>query len=162
MKLINIFSLIIFFITSYNAQCQFKPHLITINLSPIVIENGKYYYDGRRVKFEDVVMPLIAVNDEQINQKLKVIQTLKDIRKPLTLAPILFYLYTSNNVQNAVNSFDLNRKVLIGSIAVVGLLDLTNAIIKRKIIKKYNTIVLQPRASLLPSNGIHIGIDFRF
>ena len=68
MKLINIFSLIIFFITSYNAQCQFKPHLITINLSPIVIENGKYYYDGRRVKFEDVVMPLIAVNDEQINQ----------------------------------------------------------------------------------------------
>ena len=121
---------------------------ITINLSPIVVDNGRYYYDGRRVKFEGVIIPLIAVHDVKIDQNLKSINIIQDLRVVATTTPLVFALYNLSNQQRAVNNFNRNRNLLWGSVGFVTLFNISISIVKRKTINRYNEIILQPTSHL--------------
>lgn len=153
---------IAFILVAFNSYGQFKSRQITINLSPIAIQSGKYYFNGRRVNFEEIVLPLIAVQDDQINRNLKTIHVMHDIRKPLYLAPLLYYLYINNTATNATNNFDLNRKIVLGSFIFFNLFEIVNVLIKRRAINRYNDVVLQPLGLVLPGNGFSLGIRAKF
>lgn len=160
-KLIGAIAFVFFGLLNAKAQNQNINRQITINLSPIVIENGKYFYDGRRLKFEEIVMPLIAINDEKVNRKIKVINTLRDTRRFVVAGPLLFLLYNMSNQQKASAKFDENRNLLWGSFITLAVFDASISLIKRSTIKRYNEVVLQPSAQLLPG-GLAFGISARF
>ncbi len=143
------------------ANAQYSPKQITIVLSPIIISNGKYYFESKRVKFEDIMLPLISLNDQKINNRIKIIQTLKDIRKPIWLASTLYFLYLNSDPNQSVTNFDLSRNILIASTISILSLEIFDIIVKRNTVKQYNEIILQPAASLLPSNKLNIGIGIR-
>jgi hypothetical protein len=68
-----------FFIVVPSFAQQYKQ--ATIDLSPVVIENGNYYFNGQRVSFDAMMIPLISVQDDEINRKLKVMNTTKNVFK---------------------------------------------------------------------------------
>ncbi len=153
--------LIIQILFSIAAFSQVPQKQITISLSPIVTANGKYYFNERRVRFDEISFLMKTLNDDRIDHQFKVIQTLIDVRRPIILASVVYVLSTSGNGQSSSNNIETNRNVMIGTIIFAGLTDLVNEHLKRKIIMRYNSIVLQPGASILPGNGFSIGVRMR-
>jgi hypothetical protein len=156
-KFISTIVLVLFGLIS-NAQYAKQ---ITVNLYPIIIENGRYFYDGRRVNFEEVVMPLISINDQKIDQKLKLLNTLKDIRHVVATVPLVIFLVNMSNQQQTVNSFNRNRNVLWVSVATVIMFDISISVIKKSTINRYNDIILSPSAQLSP-HGFFFNVSIRY
>lgn len=147
---------------SLQAKAQFTPKQITINLTPIVVENGKYFYDGKRVKFEEFVFPMLALNDKILNRKIKFVHTFEDIQKLVLAAPLIIYLILNNNQSNYFNNFDATRNLIFSALIASLSLRITDILLKRSVINRYNAIVLQPTSSLLPSNQVMTGIGLTF
>lgn len=160
-EFIGVIAFIFFGLFNSKAQNQNDGKQVIISLSPIVIENGKYFYDGRRVKFEEVVMPLIVLNDEKVNRKIKWINTLRDTRRFIAPAPLLFLLYNMSSQQKATNNFDENRNLLWGSVAMLATFEITISLIKRSAVNRYNSVVLRPSAQII-SNQLNVGLSMRF
>ena len=154
------YTIILFSLFALRANAQFIPKQITINLMPVVVSSNKYYFDSKRIKFEEIVLPLISFNDKKINNYIKVIHILKDTRGLLILAPTLLFFYLNHDPNSSLTNFDLTRNILFGTFVALVTLDIVDMLLKHKTINRYNNLVLAPSASFLPGNELKIGLQF--
>ena len=147
---------------SKSEQNNYLPRQVTIELSPITVQNGKYYFDNRRVKFEEIVLPLISVNDKIVDHRLRVVRTMTDLRRPLRLLP-LFYLTTiSSRLPTTGSGYLSVIYTLWGIEAFFILYDISISITKRSAINRYNEVIIQPTVSLQPNSGANLGLSLKF
>ncbi|MBS1682403.1 MAG: hypothetical protein JST48_11875 [Bacteroidetes bacterium] len=145
---------------SFPLPPNFQPRTITVELRPILIQKGKYYFDNRRVKYEDVGFLLMAVHDAKIDRKMKVIRTLKDIRIPLGLLPLLYARQL--NQPTSFSAMQDQAYFFLGYLLFLYAFDGARSLVQSSAIKRYNEVVVQPTVSLQPGNGVNVGLNFRF
>ena len=141
---------------------NFTPRLISIPLSPIVLEKGKYFYDGRRVNFEDIVLPLVSINDPKVDHQLKVVHTMTDLIRPVRYLSFIYLIYLANHLRYVQGGYDIYLNNLVGVFIFQELYIASISIPKRRAIKRYNEVVIQPSAAMMPGNGFSLGITARF
>jgi hypothetical protein len=134
---------------------------IVVQLSPVVIQNGKYIFEGQRVSFEALMIPLMAVHDDQINKKLKVLKTTRVVHKIAIWLPLLYFTAQSVSGNQQGSTYQSNKGLIWGFTGVMAASLITIPIMKRGIINRYNEVVLQPRAQFSPS-GFTGGFVIRF
>jgi hypothetical protein len=136
---------------------------IVVNLSPVVIENGQYIFEGHRVSFEAMMIPFIYAHDDKINTKLRVLNTTKDVFK-LAIAVPLIYLFIqllNADPQTGSSIYQSNKALIWTTVGTTWAYYITIPLLKKGIINRYNEVVLQPRAQLSPS-GFNAGFVIRF
>jgi hypothetical protein len=141
---------------------NFTPRSISIPLSPIVLENGKYFYDGRRVYFEDIVLPLVSINDHIVDRQLKVVRTMTDMIRPLRYLSFIYLIYLANHLLYTQGGYNIYLNNIIGVFIFQELYLASISIPKRKAIKRYNEVVVHPSAAIMPGSGFSVGITARF
>jgi hypothetical protein len=143
---------------------QFVPRQIMINLSPIIPDRGRYFYEGRRVRFEEVVLPLISINDVIVNRRLEVVRTLTDVYKAIFYAEIGYILFIETNAAAGHARLRYSKVLVtfIGMLVFDELYKLAILIAKKKTIDRYNEVVLQPSFSLGQRGGPTLGLNIRF
>jgi hypothetical protein len=142
-------------------QRQFFPRQLTLPLYPIIIEGGKYFYDGHRVQFEDVVLLLNGVDDPILEKRMKTVRTLNDFRKVLRYVNLAFLLLVVHqSITGAVNP-DTGFIAIVGVFAFNELYALSITLMKKKTINRYNDVVLQPSFSF-NNRGGQVGVRIRF
>lgn len=143
-------------------HAQIKSRQISIDVHPIVSQNGKYYFNQQRVRFETLLLPLLSLNDTGINKNLRVINLLHDGGKLLTTGSLVYVLLSSGNQQQFSNNFYETRSIIIGTFVATLLLKATGALFRNKAIKRYNSIVLRPHAGVSWSDNVNVGLTIRF
>jgi len=139
-----------------------NPRQITFTLSPIVIQNSKYFFEGRNVTFEEMALALIAVHDKIVDHRLKVVRTLTDLRPVFHYAGVAYTTYLAFNLpgtRSGLNTFIVNA---IGVFAFQMLYDGSIQLAKRSTINRYNDVVLTPSAGITPAGGLSLGFRLRF
>jgi hypothetical protein len=139
---------------------KFEPKEITIKLSPIIMERGKYYYEGKRVRFEEVVMPLMATNDDIVDKRLRLIHTMTDARRLIYYAELGYTLYLISNA--ATTSGNQVFATFIGFVILNELYNLSILLAQKKAVDRYNDVVLQPSFSLGQRGTPLLGFRIRF
>jgi hypothetical protein len=162
--------LFVFILVKANGQKQqtdvpstnITPRLISIPLSPIVLENGKYFYDGRRVNFEEIVLPMMALNDRIVDHQLKVVRTMTDLIRPVRYLGFIYLISLANHLRYAQGGYDIFLTNVIGVFIIQELYIASISIPRRKAIKRYNEVVIQPSAAIMPAGSFSLGITVRF
>ncbi|HTH54947.1 MAG TPA: hypothetical protein VL728_02800 [Cyclobacteriaceae bacterium] len=135
---------------------------ICLTLSPIVVENGKYYFNEKRVKYEEIVLPLMSVNDRIINKKVKTVRTMRELFKPIFIAETLYLINAQLNCPYTQREFQRIAYAYIGILVFNELYHLSITVVKRKTVARYNDLVMQPLAAISPAMGLSIGCKLRF
>ncbi|GHN00963.1 hypothetical protein WSM22_24520 [Cytophagales bacterium WSM2-2] len=146
----------------YQADKNHHPKQVLVALSPIAIENRTYFYDGKRVNFENLVFPLISIHDQQVDRNLKTIRKLKFIHNSIRWIPTLYALQFLTGRANPQKNLDTFLTVFWGVVAVDLGLEIAINRVKRKAINKYNEIVLSPTTSYAPDSGLNFGLKMKF
>jgi hypothetical protein len=76
-----------------NLAAQSPVRQITLDLNPIAIENGRYYFNGKRVTFDGLLIPLQAVDDKQVNRSIKTALALRTSQTVVRLGLSVYLLY---------------------------------------------------------------------
>lgn len=137
-------------------------HQITIDINPVAIENGRYYFNGKRVSFDALMLPLLSVDDEKVNRHIKTIQVIQDGRKLLHAGTLLYILLSAPGQQSFSSNFDQTRNTIFAALSAAFLLHLTEKMYKNKAVKRFNSVVLSPKAWSYPDNSIYVGLCLRF
>lgn len=135
---------------------------ITITLSPIVIQNGKYYFEGRRIQFEEFALALVSVHDNVVDHRLKVVRTLTDLRPFVFYGGSIYLTYLAINLPPTRGGFNTYINNIIGVFVFETLYRLSISIAKRSAINRYNDVVLLPTADVTSGGSISIGLKARF
>jgi hypothetical protein len=160
MKRKSIYTILALFVVVASVAQQSKQ--ITIDLSPVVIERGNYYFNGQRVTFDAMMIPLISLQDDKINKKLKVMNTTKDVFKfAVAITSTYFLIQSVSANQQSQSTYQLNKGLIWGTIGVITIQAITIPILKRGIINRYNEVVVQPTAQFSPS-GFGAGFVIKF
>lgn len=133
-----------------------------LRLTQIIYKGGKYYHDGNRVKFENVVLLLKSVDDKEINRNLKRVRILDGIRRPMSFFPLLFSFYLVSGNLNNKQDTPLLAGILVGSIITTAWLSISSFSLKKRTIGRYNEIVIQLSSSFSPSGGVGVGLGAKF
>jgi len=114
----------------------------TVELKPITQEGWKYFYDLKRVSSPAALeVPLIAVNDDEVNRYLKGSKNWNSAASIVTLIPLIYFLTLPNNSNVDSSTF---WWVIGGTAAVqVGMTAISH-IKLGKSIDRYNMLILQP------------------
>ncbi len=108
-------------------------------------------------------MPMMALNDEGVNQSIKRYQLMGDIQSGIMMGTMLYVLVDVYSQKNASKpNFSTSTDVLLGSLVVSRLLGLVMTMHKWRAISRYNNVVLQPQGWLEPGNAVGVGINMRF
>jgi hypothetical protein len=134
---------------------------ITIDLSPIILSHGRYYYDGRHVRYEQLTMPLLAVKDSVVDHYMKSAMKTRLIGAVFQLGTGLTYtiLLASKNPANNIN---LLLGFYLGQILLGQAIRQLTVSPQRKAVDRYNEIILQPSAFALPGYGVSLGVTAKF
>jgi hypothetical protein len=114
----------------------------TIELKPITQEGWRYYYDLKKVSSPAALeVPLIAVNDNEVNRYLKGYKNWNSAAGFITLIPLIYILSVPNNGYLDEQTF---WWVFGGTIAAQLGLTAISHIKLGKSIDRYNMLILQP------------------
>jgi hypothetical protein len=161
MKQKAIYTILAVFFIVFSSFAQ-RSKQITIDLSPVVIENGKYIFNGHRVSFDAMMIPFTSLNDDNINKKIKVMNTTRDVFKIVIALPLIYLFAQSLSASQQQGSiYQSNKAMIWGTTGVIVAQSITMPIMRRGIINRYNEVVLQPTAQLLPS-GFAGGFIIKF
>jgi hypothetical protein len=133
----------LFFVAVFSSSGQkYK----TVELKPITQQGWRYFYDLKRVSSPIAVeVPLMAVNDPEVNRYLKASRNWRSAEQFITLVPLVYLLTLPR-----VNSVDPDTFWWIfgGTIAVqLGMEAVSHAKLGLAI-DKYNMIILQPTGGI--------------
>lgn len=141
-KSIPILAILLFF--SARLFAQFQPAELTIPLNPIVIENGKYYFNGKRTTFDGLLVPLQAINDQKTDRNIKTILGLRTTQHVIQIGTTIYLI---NLVASANQSAYINPKHLqilfYGTVGLHYSVKITEIIFQRKAIKRFNKVVIK-------------------
>jgi hypothetical protein len=86
--------LLLLYTLSFTAG-QAQPVMKQVQLKPIHYQGSWYYYDGVRLTggAYGVQVPLMAVEDDQINRRYKKYRTLHTISNLVNLIPLTYLIY---------------------------------------------------------------------
>ena len=114
----------------------------TIELKPIAKQGWKYFYDLKPVSSPVALeVPLISLQDDEINRYLKASRTWSTVGAVITLAPIIYFVSLPKNTYIDQSTFWL---VIGGTIAAqLGCEAIKHAKLE-KAIDRYNYLILQP------------------
>lgn len=129
-------------VTSVMAQ-RYK----TVELKPITQQGWKYFYDLKKVSSPAALeVPLLAVDDEEVNRYLKASKTWKGVGSALTFIPLVYVLSLPRNQYVDPNTF---WWIFGATIAAQLGMEAISHVKLGKAIDKYNYIILQPSGQSL-------------
>jgi hypothetical protein len=119
----------------------------TIELKPIAKQGWQYYYDLKRVSSPVALeVPLMALNDEEINRHFRAAKTLLNVSSVISFVPLI-YIFTIPTYGYAdPNTFWL---IVAGTLVTQLGLDVFRHIKLGKAIDRYNSLIFQPSSSSL-------------
>lgn len=125
----------------------------TVELKPITQQGWKYYYDLKKVSSPVALeMPLLAVNDDEVNRYLKGSKNWSSAASFVTLIPLIYVLTLPRNGYVDPNTFWW----IIGGTAAVQLgMTAISHIKLGKSIDRYNILILQP-------SGRSLGLELTY
>lgn len=129
----------------------------TIELKPITQQGWRYFYDMKKV-MDPVALevPLLAVNDQEVNRYLSGYRTWNAVGKYLLLVPTIYLISLPRN--NYVDSSTF-WWVFGGTLAAQIGLEAIAHVKLGKAVDKYNVVIMRPEASLY-GPGASITIKF--
>ncbi|MCK6616471.1 MAG: hypothetical protein L6Q51_02390 [Cyclobacteriaceae bacterium] len=126
---------------SLKIYAQTPVRQITLDLNPIAIENGRYYFNGKRVTFDGLLIPLQAVDDNQVNQSIKTALTLRTSQTVVRLGLSVYLLYLIADQPPYVN-YHQTRTLVLSSVAAGFSLNIAEKLFQRKAVKRFNAVLL--------------------
>ncbi|HTH58172.1 MAG TPA: hypothetical protein VL728_19125 [Cyclobacteriaceae bacterium] len=147
-----------------NPDRNYRQHSkqMTIDLSPIVLSHGRYYYDGRHVSFDQLAMPLLAVKDSAVDRHLKSVFRTRLIGAGVQAAMGIAFTVVWLNGRNDPNNTNLFLGLFFGQLILGPVIKQLTVSPQRKAIDRYNEIILQPSAFAVPRYGIGLGLTAKF
>lgn len=115
----------------------------TVELKPIQIQGWKYYYDFKRVNSPfSLEIPLEAIEDDEINNRIRKFKNLQSVRGLGYLGSLVYLASTNANTRSTANTF-------LGIFAAGIVLDLSFNLLSHRQMKravdKYNLAILKKR-----------------
>jgi hypothetical protein len=147
---------------SDSSSKSYQPKQITLVLHPVVIENGKYYFDGRPITYDGLMLPMISLNDEKTNQRMRTVRTLINLRRPIKYLGFAYVTLAGLNAVHTQQGQEAYIYTTISIFVLYQLYDLSITMAKGSAINRYNEVVLQPSASISPNMGLSLGCTIRF
>jgi hypothetical protein len=129
----------------------------TVELKPITKQGWKYYYDLKKVSSPLALeVPLLAVNDAEVNRYLKASRNWRSAEQFITLVPLIYLLTLPRSQYVDQETF---WWIFGGTIAAQLGMEAMSHLKLGLAIDKYNLIILQPTGSL---NGAGMKLTYRF
>jgi len=141
---------------------SFQSRQITIDLKPVVIENGRYFFDGRRITYDGMMPLMISLDDEKIDHSMKTVNTLVDLKRPIYYLEFAAITIGGFRVISTGSGQDSYLYSAIALFVFNRLYDLSIAFAKKRTIKRYNEVVFQPSAPISANVGFSLGCTIRF
>jgi len=120
-----------------------QPTLRQAELKPIYHSGGRYYYDGKRLDggAYGVQVPLMSLQDDEINRRYKTFRTLRIIGGVASTIPLFYILFENHNHQLTRNEF----WTIFGAGIITGLtFNLIGNHHLNKGIDRYNMLIIRP------------------
>jgi hypothetical protein len=119
----------------------------TIELKPITKRGWQYYYDLKLVSSPVALeVPLMALNDEEINRHFQAAKTLRNVSFAVSFVPLI-YIFTIPTYGYAdPTTFWL---IVAGTLVTQLGMDVFRHIKLGKAIDRYNSLIFQPSSSSL-------------
>lgn len=129
----------------------------TIELKPITKQGWKYYYDFKKVSTPLALdVPLLAVNDQEVNRYLKASRTWRSAQNIVTLVPLVYLLTLPRQQYVDPETF---WWMFGGTIAAqLGMEAVVHAKLG-KAVDKYNMLILRPTGS---AQGMGLQVTWKF
>jgi len=119
----------------------------TIELKPITKQGWQYYYDFKRVSSPVALeVPLMALNDEEINRHFRAAKTLRAISSAISLYPLIYLFTIPSSGYVDPTTFWI---ILGGTIVTQIGFEAFRHIKLGKAIDRYNSLIFQPSSSSL-------------
>jgi hypothetical protein len=152
MKKTSLLLSLFFAVIALPAWCQ---QYRTVELKPITQQGWRYYYDLKKVSSPVALeMPLMAVNDDEVNRYLKGSKNWNAAASFVTLIPLIYILTLPNNSYVDSSTFWW----VIGGTAAVQLgMTAISHIKLGKSIDRYNMLILRPSGRSL---GLEVTYKF--
>lgn len=129
----------------------------TIELKPITQQGWRYYYDLKKVSDPVALeVPLLAVNDQEVNRYLSGYRSWHSAGKYLLLVPTIYLLSLPRNNYVDSNTF---WWVFGGTLAAQIGLEAIAHVKLGKAVDKYNLVIMRPEGSLY-GPGVRVTITF--
>ncbi len=127
----------------------------TIELKPITKQGWQYYYDLKKVSSPVALeVPLLSLNDPEVNQYTKAYKGWNTASGLVTIIPLIYFISLPNNSSLDSSTF---WWVIGGTIAAqLGMSAVANVKLG-KAIDKYNMIILQPSG-----RSLGVEVTYRF
>ncbi len=119
---------------------QIPARQITLDLNPIVVEGGRYYFNGQRLTFDGLIIPLKAIEDGDVNRYIKTIHALRASQSIVNVG-IAAYLIHLVSQEPTYDKYQQGRALMLISLGASISFGFTESLFKRKSIKRFNTIV---------------------
>jgi len=137
-----------------------QPMMKQVQLKPIHYEGGRYYYDGVRLMGGSfgVQVPLMAVEDDEVNRRFKRYRTIHTISNLVNLVPLAYLYYLSNNQSGSRSVTQQEFWFLFGGTLVAGIAG--ESIARHQLnlgIDRYNMLILRPS-----SRSLGLSLEYRF
>lgn len=141
--------LLVFTTSRVLAQQTYK----TVELKPITQQGWRYFYDLKKVTSPVALeVPLLAVNDDEVNRYLKASKNWNSASAFVTLIPIIYILSLPRNSYVDPNTF---WWVFGGTAAVQLGMTAISHVKLGKSIDRYNMLILQP-------SGRSLGLELTY
>ncbi|MBL7864689.1 MAG: hypothetical protein JNK10_07435 [Cyclobacteriaceae bacterium] len=147
---------LVFIFCLLSAGLTYGQRYKTIELKPISKQGWKYAYDLKSVSSPAALeVPLIAVNDAEVNRYFKASKTWRTVGSVVTVIPFIYIISLSNNVSINQSTFWW----VIGStvLAQIGFEAVSHAKLGMAI-DRYNYVIMQPSGNSL---GLELTWKFR-
>jgi len=119
----------------------------TIELKPIAKQGWQYYYDLKRVSSPVALeVPLMALNDEEINRHFRAAKSWRYVSGLISFVPFFYLISLPSNGYADPTIFWL---VVGGTLASQIGIDVYRHIKLGKAIDRYNSLIFQPSSSSL-------------
>jgi len=128
----------------------------TIELRPIQKQGWRYYYDFKKVTTAEALqIPLIAMEDEQIQKYYNSYVGLQTAAGLVLVVPVLYILYGASNQYYSPDSF---WTITITSFAASLALQIWSHNRMKLAIERYNTLLLPPPSGsvAIPNGGLRL------
>jgi len=127
----------------------------TIELKPITKQGWQYYYDLKRVSSPVALeIPLMALNDEEINRHFRASKTLRNVSYVISFAPLIYLFTLPSNGYADPTTFWL---VVAGTLVAQLGIDVFRHIKLGKAVDRYNSLIFQPS-----SNSLGLQLTWKF
>lgn len=119
----------------------------TIELKPITKQGWQYFYDLKRVSSPVALeVPLMALNDEEINRHFRASKTLRFVSGAISIAPALYLFSIPSNGFADPTTFWL---IMGGTIVTQVGIEVFRHVKLGKAIERYNSLIFHPSSSSL-------------